>query len=160
MIIYYCIDRIIIVGRCWVSRWGFNCIVLCLVAQSCPTLCASMDCSPPGCSVHGDSPGKNTGVDCHALLQGIFPTQGSNPGLPRCRQVVYHLSHQGSPIPFIVIVKYWLCPLFCTICTCSLLQSTLCLLTHYPYLPLPTSLSHLVTTHFFSVSLFPFWYIY
>ena len=35
-----------------------------------------MDCSPPGCSVHGDSPGKNIGVGCHALLQGIFPTQG------------------------------------------------------------------------------------
>ena len=33
---------------------------------------------------------------CHALLQGIFPTQGSNPGLPHCRQILYHLSHQGS----------------------------------------------------------------
>ena len=43
-----------------------------------------MDCSPPGSSVHGDSPGKNTGVGCHALLQGIFPTQGSNPGLLYC----------------------------------------------------------------------------
>ena len=41
-----------------------------LVAQSCPTLWGPMDCSPPGFSVHGDSPGKNTGVDCHALLQG------------------------------------------------------------------------------------------
>ena len=38
------------------------------VAQSCPTLYNSMDCSPPGSSVHGDSPGKNTGVGCHALL--------------------------------------------------------------------------------------------
>ena len=37
-----------------------------------------MDCSPPGSSVHEDSPGKNTGVGCHALLQGIFPTQESN----------------------------------------------------------------------------------
>ena len=46
---------------------------LCLVAQSCPTLCDLMDCSPPGSLVHGDSPGKNTGVGCHALLQGIFP---------------------------------------------------------------------------------------
>ena len=44
-----------------------------------------------------DSPGKNTGVGCHALLQGIFPTQGSNPGLPHCRQILYQLSHQGSP---------------------------------------------------------------
>ena len=56
-----------------------------------------MDCSPPGSSVHGDSPGKNTGMGCHALLQGIFPTQGSNPGLPHCRWIPYHLSHQGSP---------------------------------------------------------------
>ena len=39
-----------------------------------------MDCNPPSTSVHGDSPGKNTGVDCHALLPGIFPTQGLNPG--------------------------------------------------------------------------------
>ena len=44
-----------------------------------------------------DSPGKNTGVGCHALLQGIFPTQGSNPSLPHCRWILYHLSHQGSP---------------------------------------------------------------
>ena len=46
--------------------------------QSCPTLCNSLDCSPPGSSVHGDSPGKNTEVGCHALLQKIFLTQGSN----------------------------------------------------------------------------------
>ena len=44
-----------------------------------------MDCSLPGSSVPGDSPGKDTGVDRHALLQGIFPTQGSNPGLLHCR---------------------------------------------------------------------------
>ena len=56
-----------------------------------------MYCSLPGSSVHGDSPGKNTGVGCHALLQGIFPTQGSNPGLWHCRKILYHLTHQGSP---------------------------------------------------------------
>ena len=44
-----------------------------------------------------DSPGKNTGVGCHSLRQGIFPTQGSNPGLLHCRQTLYHLSYQGSP---------------------------------------------------------------
>ena len=44
-----------------------------------------------------DSPGKNTGVGCHFLLQRIFPTQGLNPGLLYCRQTLYHLSHQGSP---------------------------------------------------------------
>ena len=51
---------------------------LCLVTQSCQTLCDSMNHSPPGSPVHVDSPSKNTGVGCHALLQGIFPTQGSN----------------------------------------------------------------------------------
>jgi len=56
-----------------------------------------MDCSPPGSSVHGDSAGKNTGVGCHVLFQGIFPTQGSNPGRQHCRWVLYHLSHQESP---------------------------------------------------------------
>ena len=56
-----------------------------------------MDCSLPGSSVHGDSPGKNTGVGCHALLQGIFPTQGLNPGLPHCRWILYLLSHLGTP---------------------------------------------------------------
>jgi len=56
-----------------------------------------MDYSPPVSSVHGDSPGKNNGVGCHTLLQGIFLTQGSNPGLPHCRWILYHLSHQGSP---------------------------------------------------------------
>ena len=50
-------------------------------AQLCPTLCDPMDCSPPGSSVHGESPGKNSGVGCHALLPRIFPTQGSNPSL-------------------------------------------------------------------------------
>ena len=48
-------------------------------------------------SVHGDSPGKNTGVSCHALLQGIFPTQGLSPGIPHYRRILHHLSHQGSP---------------------------------------------------------------
>ena len=52
------------------------CAVLRLVGQSCPTLCDPMDCSLLGSSVHGDSLGKNTGVGCHDLLQGIFPTQG------------------------------------------------------------------------------------
>ena len=76
-----------------------ECIMLCCCAWSwlCPTLCGTMDCSPPGSSVHRDSPGKNTRVGYHALLQGIFPAQGSNPGLPHCRQILYCLGHQGSP---------------------------------------------------------------
>ena len=68
------------------------------VAQSCLTLCIPMDYT-----VHGmhlcpfSSPGQNTGVGSCSLLQGIFPTQGSNPGLPCCRRILYQLSHQGSP---------------------------------------------------------------
>ena len=69
---------------------------MCLVIQSCLILCNSMNCSLPSFSVHGDSPGKNIGVDWHALLQGIFPSQRSNPGLLFCRWILYHLSHQGS----------------------------------------------------------------
>ena len=60
------------------------CAVLYLVAQLYPTLCDLMDCSLPVSSIHGDFPGKTTAVDFHALLQGIFPTQRSNPGLPNC----------------------------------------------------------------------------
>ena len=71
--------------------------VLCWVTQSCLTLCEPIDCSPPDSSVHGDSSGKNTGVGCHALLQGIFPMQESNPGLPHCGRILSCLTHQGSP---------------------------------------------------------------
>ena len=53
-----------------------TCIYVCLVAQSCLILCDSMDYNPPGSSVDGDSPGKNTGVGCHALLQGNLPNPG------------------------------------------------------------------------------------
>ena len=58
-----------------------------------------MDCCPPDSSVHGDSPGKNIGMGCHAFLQGIFLTQGSNPDLPRCKRILYQLSHWRSPSP-------------------------------------------------------------
>ena len=50
-----------------------------------------MDCSPPDSPVHGIS--QNTGVGCHFLLQGIFPTQGLNPGLLHWRQILHHLNH-------------------------------------------------------------------
>ena len=60
-------------------------------------LCNPVDCSPPGSSVHGDSPGKNSELGCHALLQGIFTTQGFDPGLQHCRWILCRLSHQGSP---------------------------------------------------------------
>ena len=56
-----------------------------------------MDCGPPGSSVHGHSLGKNTGVGYHALLQGIFPTQGMNPGLLHCRQIRSLSEPPGKP---------------------------------------------------------------
>ena len=74
-----------------------------LVTQSCPTLCDPMDCSPPGSSVHGDSLGKTTGMDFHALLHGIFPIQGLNPGFLHYRWILDHLSHQGSPSNVILL---------------------------------------------------------
>ena len=61
------------------------------VARSCPALCDPMDYSS------WNSPGQNTGVGSLSLLQGIFPTQGSNPGLLHCWQILYQLSHKGSP---------------------------------------------------------------
>ena len=54
--------------------------------------------------------GNSTGVDCHFLLQRIFPTQGSNPGLPHCRQTLYRLSHQGSPIQSLSCVQLFAIP--------------------------------------------------
>ena len=66
------------------------------VAQSCPTLC-----DPHGLYRPWNSPGQNTWVGSHSLLQGIFPTQGSNPGLTHCRRILYQLSHKGSPRIFL-----------------------------------------------------------
>ena len=74
------------------------CVCVCvyvLVAQLCLTLCNPMDCSKPGFTVW-NSPGMNTGVGSHSLLQGIFPTQASNLGLLHCKQILYCLSHQGG----------------------------------------------------------------
>ena len=75
-------------------------IVLCLVTQSCPTLCDPMDCNLPGSSDYGDSLGMDTEVGCYALLQGIFPTQGWNPSHPYCMWILYCLSHQEAQ-------EYW-----------------------------------------------------
>ena len=61
---------------------------------------------PHGLYSPWNSAGQNTGVGSLALLQGIFPTQGSNPGLPHCRQILYQLSHQGSPR----ILEWVACP--------------------------------------------------
>ena len=62
------------------------------VTQSCPTLCDPIDCIP------WNFPGQNIGVGSLSLLQGIFPTQESNRGLLHCRQILYQLSYEGSPL--------------------------------------------------------------
>ena len=73
-----------------------------LVSESFPTLCDPMGITRLLCP--WDFPGRNTGVGCHFLLQGIFPTQGSNPCLLHCRWILYRRSHQGSPVPRILIL--------------------------------------------------------
>ena len=75
-----------------------NKIILVVVVQSlsCPTLHGLW--SPARLLCAWDSPGKNAGVGCHFLLQGIFSTQRSNPGLLHCRQVLYWLRYEESPL--------------------------------------------------------------
>ena len=76
--------------------------VLCLVAQSCPTLMPARLLCP------GDSLGKNTGVGCHALLQGIFPTQGLNPDLLHCRQFLYPIMTNNITLIILIILGYYI----------------------------------------------------
>ena len=71
------------------------------VAQSCPTFLW-----PQGLYSPWNSPGQNAGVGSLSLLQGIFQTQGSNPGLPHCKQILYHLSHKESPIYIYIFQPY------------------------------------------------------
>ena len=68
-------------------------VKLLTVEYSCLTLCDPIDCS----LYPWNTPGKNTGMSCHSLLQGIYLTQRSNPGLMHCRQILYHPSHWGRP---------------------------------------------------------------
>ena len=81
-------------------HWGTNNSEKVLVTQLCPTPLPLEELWPTRFLCPWDSPGKNTWVVCHSFLQGIFLTQGSNPGLLQllhCRQVLYKLSQQGSP---------------------------------------------------------------
>ena len=82
-----------------------------------------------------DSSGKNTVVGCHSLLQGLFLTQASNPSLPHCRQILHHLSHQGSPkedINFFILnsKNFWHHFYVATLCSSifSIFSAFLCLL--------------------------------
>ena len=82
-----------------VCIYMYVCMYVCIYTCSCSVVSDSLQhhglYSPPGSSVHGNSPGNNTEVGYHPLLQGIFPTQGSNPGY--YRQILYYLSHQRNP---------------------------------------------------------------
>ena len=73
---------------------------MCVCVLSHPVVSDSLQrrglCSLPGSSVYGDSPGEKTRMCCHVLLQGILLTQGSNPGLPHCRRILYRPNHQTS----------------------------------------------------------------
>ena len=70
----------------------------CSITQSCPTLCDLMECSPPGSSVHGISPGKNTGVGRPFPSPGDLPNPGVEPGFPALAGGFLPLSHLGSPL--------------------------------------------------------------
>ena len=95
-------------------------VCACVHAQFCPTLCNPMDCNPPGSTVHGDSPGKNTGGVAMPSSRGFFKprNQTQESGLLNCRQILYHLSRQRSPrllsIGFILLLKrnQWEEPLY------------------------------------------------
>ena len=93
----------------WEVKWS-------QVAQSCPTLCDSMDCSPPGSSVHRSSPGKNTGAGCHFLLQGIFlPRDWTRLSCISCigRRILYHWQHQTVSINlYVSLIPVLYCPDF------------------------------------------------
>ena len=85
----------------------YNPCVCVLVALTCLTLCNPTVC--PWNSLR-----KNTGVGCHALLQGIFLTQGWNQSLLHCRWILYHLSHQGNPYVAVAAAKsLQSCPTLC-----------------------------------------------
>ena len=90
--------------------------MLFLVTQSCLTLCDPMDCSPPGSSVFGDSPGKNTGVGCHALLHKKYPI-GS--GTRRMAFINWETWGRGSGTGLLDIVKSFYCSPFQSNCLLS-----------------------------------------
>ena len=76
----------------WIHLFFSCCISRCVSHSG-----MSNSLRPHGLYSPWNSPGQNTGVGSLSLLQGIFPAQGSNPGLPHCRQILYQLSHKGSP---------------------------------------------------------------
>ena len=93
-------------GKGWeAGRLGLTyagCCCGCLVARSCPTLLQPRGLKPTRPLHPWDSPGKNPGVGCHFLLQGIFPTQGSNPHLLHRQANSLPLSTWEAPLPTIM----------------------------------------------------------
>ena len=79
---------------CAATLMDLEIIILSEVSEGCSVLSGSL--RPHGLYSPWSSPGQNTGVGSHTLLQGIFPTQGLNPGLPHCRWILYQLSHKGG----------------------------------------------------------------
>ena len=83
-----------------------SCLVCCVIVVYFPVMSDSLQphgLQPIRYLCPWTSPGKKTGVGCCSLLQGIFPTRGSNSGLLHCRQILYHLSHQGSPYNYVLL---------------------------------------------------------
>ena len=122
---------------------------VCLIVQLCLTLGHPMDCSPPGSSVYGILQAR---ISCHSLLQGIFPTQGLNPGLLHCRWILYHAGHQGSP--YSAYSCYKILAIFPMLYSLSLL---LIYFIHIPFNPHPCifpppPLFPLITTSLLSIS--------
>ena len=118
----------------------------CLVTLTCPALCNPMDCSPPGLFVHGDSPGKNTRMGCHALLQGSsqprpptlqadsllseppgkpipspgdLPSPGIEPGSPALQEVSLPTELSGKPFKWITSNSPLSCKVVCFFCFLS-----------------------------------------
>ena len=92
--------------------------MLCFITQPCPPLCDPTDCSPPGSSLHGILQARTLEWVAMPSLQRIFQTQGSDPGLLHCRQILYHLSHREAKSwakrnPFLWLVWVFLCLLSC-----------------------------------------------
>ena len=88
------LDRHLETGHWWS---GDVILIVLSTVQSCLPLCDPMDCGPLGSSVHGVLQAGILEWVSHTLLQGIFPSQGSSLGLLYSRQILYSLSHQGSP---------------------------------------------------------------
>ena len=96
----------------WPYSFCGVCVCVCVCARVCAlsysvmlTFWNPMDCSRPGSSFHGDSPGKNTGMGCHVLLQGLFLTQEANQGLLHCRKILNQLSNHRSPLWSVFLSK-------------------------------------------------------